>query len=216
MKYLSTLFLLLIVIFSFAQDRDLPEVDENFEKYLDDGQKTGADGNVQLAVSSLIAGFLDVQYEQKINHSLSVQAGGAIQVGSGYDLISLLMDDLGGVEASRFDGGYGYSASVKYYAGQSAITRLGYASLTFRNRTSNYAEGDLTSWNASAFKHTKNDIYYSTGLKFLFANTASADVSTGFGMRLSNITYEDKNIDSENSLGFIYAIEVKLGYYIKY
>ncbi len=213
MKYFLTIFLLTSSVLVFAQNRDLPEVDENFEKYLDDGQNTGADGNVQVAVSALINGFIDVQYEQKINHSFSVQAGGALQIAPGFDLVSAFFTDFGFNDRERFDGGYGYSGTFKYYAGQSAITRLGYASLTYRNRTSNYAEGEFQE---SAYKYAVNDIYYSTGLKFLFANSASADVSTGVGARLSRINYADKNIDSESGLGLFYGLEVKLGYYIKY
>jgi hypothetical protein len=91
MKNLFTFFLLLFsATFCFAQDgdkdddnRSLPQVDDNFSKYLDDGQKSGADGNVQIAVTPLVSGYLCFQYKQKITPSFSLQCSGALQVNLG-------------------------------------------------------------------------------------------------------------------------------------
>jgi len=205
---LSVLMLLMLLSTSFllAQDdeRDLPKADENFHKYLDDGQNTGANADLKIAVSSLVVGHLTVQYEQKITNSISVEAGGSYQIFDGIDIPNLLFNDYYEPNGT-LESGYGYTGAIKYYAGQSAITNLGYASLVYRNRTSNY----------DGLKFTQNDIYYSTGIKSLFMNTLSADISSGIGARIFSLDYDGTNSD-ENGLGFFYGFEVKLGYYIKY
>ncbi len=89
MKYLLSFLVLFSATFCVAQDddddddRSLPQVDDNFAKYLDDGQKSGADGNVQIAVTPLVSGYLCFQYEQKITPSFSLQCSGALQVNVG-------------------------------------------------------------------------------------------------------------------------------------
>jgi hypothetical protein len=151
---IPTLLVVLLCFNVYAQERKLPEVDENYQKYLDDGRNTGADGDLKLAVSSLVNGFINLQYEQKLSPSFSVEAGGAVQVAQGVDLVNILFLDIW-ADDEVFKNGYGFSGALRYYAGESAITNLGYASLAFRNRTTNFEDSKIT----------VNDIYYSTGLK---------------------------------------------------
>lgn len=202
-------FCLLLVFFfsgvSLAQERKLPQVDENYQKYLNDGRNTGADADVKLAVSSLVSGFLTLQYEQKITPSISVEAGGALQVLQGFDLVNAAFLDVWTDESDVFKSGFGYSGAIRYYSAESAITNLGYASLVFRNRTSNFEES----------KMVINDIYYSTGIKTLFMNSFSADISSGLGARVYSYDHDEDFYDN-NMVGMFFGFEVKLGYYIKY
>ena len=212
MKYILGFLFLLTATVCFAQSEDddderiLPKIDDNFQKYLDDGQKSGANGNVQVALTALVSGYLDIQYEHKLTPSLSLQASGAFQVNEGFDIIDNFINEYD--PPDQFNSGFGYGGSIKYYAGQSAITKLGYASLTYRNRTSNYED----------VKVVRNDIYYSTGLKYLFQNTLSADLSSGMGVRLYNMQYDENTsfLEDEKNVGFLWCFELKLGYYIKY
>ncbi len=208
MKHVLTLTFVILSVIVFAQDeettRELPEVDENFQKYLDDGLNTGANGDLKIAVSALVSGFLDVQYEQKITDNFAIQAGGAFQVSEGNDLLNTITDVTYEEPYDIFKSGFGYGVTAKYYAGESAITNLGYGGFTFRHRTSKYEGVTLK----------QNDIYYTTGLKYLFMNSLSADLSSGIGVRIYNMDYA--NAQNEGNLGFYYGLELKLGYYIKY
>ena len=206
MRPIFVLLLSLFVLSTFAQDeRDLPETDDNYFKYLDDGKKNDADADLKIALSSLVNGFIDIQYEHKLTNTFSVQGSGAIQVAPGLDLT-----DIDFVEyIDEFKTGYGFGIEGRRYGGYAAITDLGYWSIVYRNRTSVFETSKLA----------KNDIFFSRGNKYLFLNTLSAELSYGIGARFYNYDVdEEKNkIDQDEKFAFIhYNIQLKLGYYIKY
>ncbi|MBT8327899.1 MAG: hypothetical protein KJP21_09260 [Bacteroidia bacterium] len=207
MKHFLTLVILFCVCLAYAQnERDLPKADDNFHKYLDDGKKNDADADIKLALSALPAGYLDIQYEQKLTPSWSVLGSGAFQIFDGVDL-GTGWDDLSSL--GEFKTGFGFGVEGRRYGAYAAITDLGYWSINYRNRMTLYEDANLG----------RHDIYFSRGNKYLFLNTISAEVSYGLGARFYkyNVDEEKNKIDEDFSgISPHYNLEFKLGYYIKY
>lgn len=209
MKNLVLLLFLFSSSIAFSQtDRDMPKTDENFHKYLDDGKKNDADADIKLALSALPAGFLDIQYEQKLTPSWSVLGSGAFQLFDGIDL-GTGYDDLSGLGV--FKSGFGFGVEGRRYGAYAAITDLGYWSINYRNRTTIYEDSKIG----------RSDIYFSRGNKYLFLNTISAEVAWGLGARLYNFDVDEKKNkdpyrEDTKGVSMHYNLEFKLGYYIKY
>lgn len=198
---IATLLWVMISLNAFSQERELPRVDENFQKYLEDGRKTGADGDIKFTVSSLVTGFAGLNYEQRINNNIALEGGVAFHVLKGFDVISDIAAPLG----DELEGGFGFSLAGKYYGAGTAITDLAYTSLVFRNRSSDYNNVSIRT----------NDIYLAGGSKYLFLNSLSADLSFGMGMRM--LEYEFTDVSGSTNANIFYAgIELKLGYYLSY
>lgn len=206
MKYILGLTFLLFSIFTFAQndeERTMPKVDEDFMKYLDDGKRMDADADIKIAVTSLVSGFLAVEYEHKLSELLSVQGGGQYQLFGGADLI-----DFGTLnDNSNFDNGFGYTGALKLYKHRTAITSMGYSSVVYRNRTTNYSDVSVA----------RNDVFLSFGAKYLFMNVLSADMSLGGGVRMYDVDYSGTSWRNDyEEIVPMFNLEIKLGYYINY
>lgn len=205
MKYLALLFILFAGLSSYGQSEredKLPEADPNFLKYLDDGLRSDANGNIQWQVSAMIPGFFELSYEHMITRSWSVEAGGGIKLFNGIDIVDRLNDIAFDSDLTGF--GYSYTAGVRYYPVKGGITKYGYYGFDYKSRIRNYDESSISS----------NDFLFSTGRKAILKNNISIAVITSFGPRIYIQKFDDKKIDTEYYGGATYNIQFKLGYYI--
>lgn len=207
MKY--KLLTLVVIVCTFSLDtlaqRDddkLPQADPNFKKYMDDGLLHNADATVQLAVTSLLPGFVDLSYEHKFNRAFSMEAGGGLKIFNGIDIINSMNDVW--IEPSNF--GYTYFGSIRYYPFKGGITQFGYMGVEYRKRTHTYDDGPIT----------VDDYMLCTGQKKIYQGNFSFGLSQSFGARIYKKNYKNESIDDELYGGFIYTIQVKLGYFLKY
>lgn len=200
----------------FAQyddDIELPEADPNLKKYLDDGMRQDAFGNVQVAITSFIPGWLDVSYEQKINRIFSAEAGVGVRLFSGPDLIDLLNDGGTGYlyEEVSLKSGFGYTAGLRYYPFRAGITQYGYYGLDVRGRNTAYSFIDNTD---EGYNINTMDFIFSTGRKRIYENNVSLGLVTGFGARIYKYKFTESSREDINYGGFIYLLQLKLGYYL--
>lgn len=200
----------------FAQyddEDDLPEADPNLKKYLDDGMRQDAFGNVQLAVTSFIPGWLDLSYEQKINRMFSVEGGVGLRLFQGPDLIDMLND--GGTfyvyDEVSMKSGFGYVAGARYYPFRAGITQYGYYGVDVRGRNTAYSFVDNSK---EGYNINTMDILFSTGRKRIYENNISLGVVTGFGARIYKYKFTESSREDDTYGGFIYLIQLKLGYYL--
>ncbi len=194
---------------AFSQ-KDLPTTDSNAKYYLDDGKNTDADADFRIAATSLITGFLDLAYEQRINHTYSVELGGGYQFNKGVDVFKLVDD---GVVSLSFPSdeeltkGMGFSLTAKRYGGEEAISQMTFQALTYRNRTSTF----------ETYKYNAQDIFYTLGWKYLLSNSISAQAGFNAGLRLSKYAHTGTaRIKDVKKTGFYGGFSAGFGCYIKY
>lgn len=206
--------LILLCIFTlplFAQDdeddveRELPEIEENAEKYLDDGIKYDAENQVLFGVSGLIGGYGELHYQRKINQAFAVDIHGSMRLYKGIDLVEGLLSDYG-VNADQdtgYNAGMGFGASLRFNPGRRAITQRGYYSINYRNRTEQY----------STFTYSRQDFYYATGWHLIKRGNLGLELNQGIGMRLASVKYDDPRIEAVSEPNFFYMIDFRIGYY---
>jgi len=196
---------------AFSQ-KDLPTTDSNAKKYLDDGKNTDADADIRIAVTSIVTGFLDLAYEQRINHTYSVELGGGYQFNRGIDVFKLVNE----LEFFPYDEeltkGMGFSVTAKRYGGKEAISEMTFQALTYRNRTSAF----------ETYSYNAQDIFYTLGWKYLLSNSISAQAGFNAGLRLAKYaqtvptTGTTTVIEDVKKTGFYGGFSAGFGYYIKY
>ena len=196
---------------AFSQ-KDLPTTDSNAKKYLDDGKNTDADADIRIAVTSIVTGFLDLAYEQRINHTYSVELGGGYQFNRGIDVFKLVNE----LEFFPYDEeltkGMGFSVTAKRYGGKEAISEMTFQALTYRNRTSAF----------ETYSYNAQDIFYTLGWKYLLSNSVSAQAGFNAGLRLAKYaqtvptTGTTTVIEDVKKTGFYGGFSAGFGYYIKY
>jgi hypothetical protein len=196
---------------AFAQ-KDLPTTDSNPKKYLDDGKNTDADADIRIAVTSIVTGFLDLAYEQRINHTYSVELGGGYQFNRGIDVFKLVNE----LEFFPYDEvltkGMGFSVTAKRYGGKEAISEMTFQALTYRNRNSDF----------ETYSYNAQDIFYTLGWKYLLSNSVSAQAGFNAGLRLAKYaqtvptTGTTTVIEDVKKTGFYGGFSAGFGYYIKY
>ena len=192
---------------AFSQ-KDLPTTDSNAKKYLDDGKNTDADADIRIAVTSIVTGFLDLAYEQRINHTYSVELGGGYQFNRGIDVFKLGNE----LEFFPYDEvltkGMGFSVTAKRYGGKEAISEMTFQALTYRNRTSAF----------ETYSYNAQDIFYTLGWKYLLSNSISAQAGFNAGLRLSKYAHTGTTVGIEDvkKTGFYGGFSAGFGYYIKY
>ena len=192
---------------AFSQ-KDLPTTDSNAKKYLDDGKNTDADADIRIAVTSIVTGFLDLAYEQRINHTYSVELGGGYQFNRGIDVFKLVNE----LEFFPYDEvltkGMGFSVTAKRYGGKEAISEMTFQALTYRNRTSAF----------ETYSYNAQDIFYTLGWKYLLSNSISAQAGFNAGLRLSKYAHTGTTVGIEDvkKTGFYGGFSAGFGYYIKY
>jgi len=196
---------------AFAQ-KDLPTTDSNPKKYLDDGKNTDADADIRIAVTSIVTGFLDLAYEQRINHTYSVELGGGYQFNRGIDVFKLVNE----LEFFPYDEeltkGMGFSVTAKRYGGKEAISEMTFQALTYRNRNSDF----------ETYSYNAHDIFYTFGWKYLLSNSVSAQAGFNAGLRLAKYaqtvptTGTTTVIEDVKKTGFYGGFSAGFGYYIKY
>lgn len=192
---------------AFSQ-KDLPTTDSNAKKYLDDGKNTDADADIRIAVTSIVTGFLDLAYEQRINHTYSVELGGGYQFNRGIDVFKLVNE----LEFFPYDEeltkGMGFSVTAKRYGGKEAISEMTFQALTYRNRTSAF----------ETYSYNAQDIFYTLGWKYLLSNSISAQAGFNAGLRLSKYAHTGTTVVIEDvkKTGFYGGFSAGFGYYIKY
>lgn len=203
--------LLILGVSIFAQTDDPNDI----AYYLNDGKKNDANANIQWAASSLVEGYLDFHFEQKINDHLSFQVGGGPQVSKGIHIMDWISDGLYPFwEDSELSKGLGYSIAGKYYVSGTAITDMGYVGMVFRSRRSVY-ETDVLGYEGEWVRSWR-ELYANSGVRYIFAETVSADISSGIGVQFQGLSYPEADYLNELRLRFLYTIELKLGYYLKY
>ena len=196
-----------ITLNAFSQ-KDLPTTDSNAKKYLDDGKNTDADTDIRIAVTSIVTGFLDLAYEQRINHTYSVELGGGYQFNRGIDVFKLVNE----LEFFPYDEeltkGMGFSVTAKRYGGKEAISEMTFQALTYRNRTSAF----------ETYSYNAQDIFYTLGWKYLLSNSISAQAGFNAGLRLSKYAHTGTTVGIEDvkKTGFYGGFSAGFGYYIKY
>ena len=172
---------------AFSQ-KDLPTTDSNAKKYLDDGKNTDADADIRIAVTSIVTGFLDLAYEQRINHTYSVELGGGYQFNRGIDVFKLVNE----LEFFPYDEeltkGMGFSVTAKRYGGKEAISEMTFQALTYRNRTSAF----------ETYSYNAQDIFYTLGWKYLLSNSISAQAGFNAGLRLSKYAHTGTTVGIED------------------
>lgn len=208
MKYHLTLIFLCFVGLAVAQDDkdDLPETDNDAAKYLNDGIKHDAGNFIGLSTGTILSGYLDLEYERKINRKLSVQVGGLYRLFDGVDLWEAI-DDNGLSEADLPDttklGGFGYSVAGKWYVTGRAITQQYFMGMNYKNRTES----------TSTVNYARHDLYFSQGWKRIFKNNMGFEFTQGAGYRLYTYKYPDMPENNYLEPGFLYLWTFKFGYF---
>lgn len=197
-----------ITLNAFSQ-KDLPTTDSNAKNYLDDGKNTDADADIRIAVTSIVTGFFDLAYEQRINHTYSVELGGGYQFNKGVDVFKLVDDGLvslsfpSGEELTK---GMGFSVTAKRYGGKEAISEMTFQALTYRNRISTF----------ETYKYSAQDMFYTLGWKYLLSNSISAQAGFNAGLRLAKYAHTGTaGIKDVKKTGFYGGFSAGFGYYIK-
>jgi hypothetical protein len=214
MKKILVICGVLASLFSQAQ-RDLPQVDDNLGKYLDDGKNTDPEGDVRFALSSSVSGFFELMYEQKVTKSIGLEVSGATKAWEGLDLWDRIVYENNYYPQDTFSGGFGYSTTFKWYPNEDAICDMAYYAVSYRGRVHNY----------SSSKYNTNDIFVSLGVKYLLSKSISADVALSMGPRFYKYTPNNLDISDPNSYipiekykgtMFYGGLRFGLGYYINY
>lgn len=214
MKILTCILLVFVSCTCIAQ-RDLPQIDDNYQKYLDDGRKTDADADVKISLTALVSGFIELGYEHKINNTWSLVGSGGFQFIEGLDPQSFQYGEVAQEVGGVLDNGFSLSIEGRRYAGLSAITDIGYAGFKYRVRHSNTYAFSNTTVNGKEVKKngdiivSKHDFYYSRGGKYLLGSSVSAEFSAGIGVRV-------RTLNSLTEVFGMWNVEGKIGYYIKY
>lgn len=186
--------------------KDMPTADDNYQKYLDDGKNSDADADVRLVITSLLPGFLDLVYEQRINHTYSVELGGAYKFRDGIDIYRLANDFENFPYEDTMTNGNGFSLSAKRYGGKEAISEITFQAITYRNRMNGF----------KSYKYNSQDIFYTFGFKYLLGKSISAQADFSAGVRLAKYSSNILGIDDVRKTGFYGGFGAGFGYYIKY
>ena len=203
-------FSLLLLVLSFhlcsaqrIDDKELPQPDPNYEKYLKDGVLHDADGNIQWAVTSMLLGSLELSYEQKIQRNLSVEVGGMTQIIGMNDAL-----DVAFLQASLLDPqrSFGYSVAGKYYPQQRAITQKAYSGLRYIYKRRVGTDEYIAS----------HDVQLLYGAKGIIGNAISLDLGYGLGIRMYDYELSENNVVPASSVYLSAQIYAKVGYYLKY
>ena len=206
--------MMLFSIICFAQDedeKDLPEVDENYEKYLKDGVHHDAGNYASISLSEVIGGFINFHYERRVTNIFSLDAGIAKPIHRGLDPIEMLFnEEVQSTINLQEDkpGGIGYSFSVRANPGRRAVAYYGYYSFNYRYRMLKYENVD----------YSRKDYYFGTGWKQLYNNNIGLEVVQGIGARTSKLTDKSGNPSLYTDLynpvsSFFYYIDFKVGYF---
>lgn len=214
MKTIALFFMVCLSTMCFAQDDDekeLPEVDENFTKYLEDGVHHDAGNFVSISATDIIGGFVNVHYERRFTNMFSIDASIAKPVFGGIDPIEMLFNDGKWAyikEQEDKPGGIGYGVSLRLNPSRRAIAHYGFYSLNIRHRLMTYEKVD--------FKRT--DYYFASGWKKIYNNNIGLEIMQCIGGRVTNLV--DKTNDPNAYYthagkvgGFFYNIDIKLGYF---
>ncbi|MCB9241056.1 MAG: hypothetical protein H6608_07985 [Flavobacteriales bacterium] len=208
MKYHLTLIFLCFVGLAVAQDDkdDLPETDNDAAKYLNDGIKNDAKNLIGLSTGTMISGYLDVEYERKINNKIGIQVGGLYRLFEGIDLWEYFLDQ--GISESQLADsnkltGFGYSSAFKWYPTGRAITQQYFLGMNYKNRSES----------TDHLKYQRHDIYMSHGVKGIGKNNIGVEVTQGFGYRIFSYKYDNRPEKNYVEPGFLYLWTFKIGYF---
>ena len=202
-----------------AWAQDLPSVEDNYERYLDDGRLWDVKSTVKMSITSLGSGFADFFYEQKLDKSwsASVSAGVAFLDINGWERTTWPYPT-----ESKFKNGYSFGVESRYYVANKAILRGRYYALRFRNRTINgehnfvySGSGDGGIESFDNYTTTFNTIYLSRGRKAMMGNRMSFEMSTGLGASFTKLDYKNKAQENQTGVQLVYNIEMKIGFNFK-
>lgn len=121
--------------FSSAQNKNIEQPDSNYYPYFDDGTFYRANNALSVNTLALISGYINLNYQRKINKVWSVEVGGSKKFMKGFEL---LPDE--NFPDSKFVKGYGYNAMIKHNLGREAITNYFHIGFGYRYRNITFVE----------------------------------------------------------------------------
>jgi len=199
MKKLIAILSVIVVHITFVRSQDLPQPDDNYQKYLDDGISHLSKNCVKLNVTPLLSGWLSVDYERKINRSFGVSVEGEYRLFSGvnYSFGEGLTND------SFYTGGVGASLSGRYYMNRGGIDQGVYYELGCR-----YRDNDITE---EKYQLVTISPFLGAGGQILYGKAIALNIGWRYGPTISKVDENYKGFTSD--WAEMNQLYIKLGYF---
>lgn len=199
--------------FAYGQsDQSLPEVDGNYEYFLNDGINKGARNVVSLATLNLSGGYFDLRYRRRLGRRYSLETGYAVKMFNGIDLVETVIEKekiYNTLEdQDEYAKGSGYSFAVKYNPFRKGITEKGFVAMNYRLRTEKY----------TPFDYSRRDVYFSLGMNQIKKHNIALESSYGLGWRKTMLNYREADGTLSAKLPLVehkifFHMDFRIGYY---